>query len=322
MNTPIAPRYLGRISGLLAISFFALCLSGCRTTKPSLKVEQNKESLSIRTPAGQPVLTYNLRPPTNSALAVQSGGYFHPLLTPRGSVVTDFAPSDHRHHRGLFFGWVEMHGEKDADFWGWGEHAPIKDRRVVTRPIFDVARGANSANFVAGHDWIAEGMILVEENLRATVKATDSANVLDLVYTLTPLSDMTVSRWAFSGFCLRVRKDAELAFYSPKGVVTLPNPSHLKPESDWPDAPWYACSLKLKDGTAFGAAVINHPKNPPTLWHNHRDVRMINPCVVAPIELHLAKLKPFLLRYRVVTFDGPVPTSLLNDKAAEWAEKL
>jgi len=122
----------------------------------------------------------------------------------------------------------------------------------------------------------AEGLILLEENLHATVKASDSANVLDLVYTLTPLSDITVSRWAFSGFCLRVRKDAELAFHSPKGIVTLPNPSHLKPESDWPDAPWYACSLKSKDGTVFGAAVINHPKNPPTLWHNHRDVRMIN----------------------------------------------
>ena len=310
------------ISAVISIVLAAILLAACATTKPTLKVEQNKESLSIRTPAGKPVLTYNLRPPTNSALSVQSGGYFHPLLTPHGNVVTDFAPSDHRHHRGLFFGWVEMHGEKDADFWGWGEHAPIKDRRIVSRPIFDVAPGTYSANFVAVNDWTAEGTILVEENLRATVKATESANVLDLVYTLTPFSDITVSRWAFSGFCLRVRKDAELTVYSPKGIVTLPNPSHLKPESDWPDPPWYACSLKLKDGTVFGAAVINYPKNPPTLWHNHRDVRMINPCVVAPAELHLAKLKPFVLRYRVVTFDGPVPTGLLNDKAQQWAEKL
>ena len=160
---------------------------------------------------------------------------------------------------------------------------------------------------------------MAEENLRAKVKASDTANTLDLVYTITPLSDLTVSRWAFSGFCLRMRKDAELAFYSPKGLVMLPNPNHLKPESDWPDAPWYACSLKLKDGTLFGAGIINHPKNPPTLWHNHRDVRMINPCVIAPAELRLPKLKPFVLRYRVVIFDGPVPAGLLNDKAAEWA---
>ncbi len=174
---------------------------------------------------------------------------------------------------------------------------------------------------MAANDWTAEGTLLIDENLRATVKIDNSANILDLVYTLTPLSDITLSRWAFSGFCLRVRKDAELVLHSPRGLVTLPNPRHLKPETDWPDAPWYACSLKMKDGTVFGAAVINHPRNPPTLWHNHRDVRMINPCIVAPAEVHLQKQNPLVLRYRVVTFDGPVPAGLLNDAAAEWAKQ-
>src|SRR5437660_1506767 len=224
MTIGVARDLLRSLSRLLAMALAVIFLAGCKTTKPTLKIDQTKEALTIRAPAGQPVLTYNLRPPANSALAVQSGGYFHPLLTPHGNVATDFAPSDHRHHRGLFFGWVEMHGEKDADFWGWGEHAPIKDRRIVSRPIFDAAPGPYSANFVAVNDWIAEGVILVEENLRATIKANDVAHVLDLIYMLTPVSDVTVSLWAFSGFCLRVCKDAELAFFSPIGPVTLANP--------------------------------------------------------------------------------------------------
>ena len=29
------------------------------------------------------------------------------------------------------------------------------------------------------------------------------ANVLDLTYTLTPTADLTLTRWAFSGFCVR-----------------------------------------------------------------------------------------------------------------------
>src|SRR6266850_50423 len=223
-------------------------VAGCMTTKPRMQVERTHDTLMIRTPTGQPVLTYNLRPPTNSGLVVSSGDYFHPLLTPRGAVVTDFAPSDHRHHRGLFLAWVEMHGAKGADFWGWGEHAPIKNRRIVTRPIFDLDTYSPDASFVAVSDWMAEETMLVEENLQATVRATENANTLDLVYTLMPASDIILARWAFSGFCLRVRKDAELVFYSPVGRVNLPNPSHLKPESDWPDAPWYACTLKLKDG--------------------------------------------------------------------------
>jgi hypothetical protein len=242
-------------------------------------------------------------------------------MTPGGVVVTDFAPSDHRHHRGLFLGWVEMHGVKDADFWGWGEHAPIKNRRIVTRPIFDVDTYNPNASFVAVSDWLAEETVLLEENLQATTQATEEANTVDLVYTLIPTGDMTLARWAFSGFCLRVRKDAELVFHSPLGVVTLPNPSHLKPESDWPDTPWYACTLKLKDGKTVGAAVLSHPSNPPTLWHNHRDVRMINPCIVAPGEVHLHKGKAFRLRYRLVTFDGDVPPKLLDKSAKEFARK-
>jgi hypothetical protein len=91
----------------------------------------------------------------------------------------------------------------------------------------------------------------------------------------------------------------------------------LKPESDWPDAPWYACTVKLEGGLA-GAAIINHSSNPPTLWHNHRDVRMINPCIVAPAEVNLKKGQPLRLRYRVVTFDGEVPTAALNTLAAEF----
>jgi len=161
---------------------------------------------------------------------------------------------------------------------------------------------------------------LIREKLtvEASFRTHDKVNRFDMEYELTPLSDIKLARWAFSGFCLRTRKEGEIAFYSPDGLVNLPNPSHLKPESDWPDAPWYACTVKLENGRLAGAAIINHPANPPTLWHNHRDVRMLNPCIVAPAEVNLAKDKPLRLRYCVVTFDDAVPTAALNRIAAEF----
>jgi hypothetical protein len=248
---------------------------------------------------------------------IESAAFFHPFSTPSGTVVTDLAPSDHPHHRGIFMGWVEMHGEKDADFWGWGQHAPIKDRRIVNRRVRVMKDGLSAAN-----DWMAEETVLIQEQLRASIKATGQANVLDLNYELIPKSDITLSRWAFSGFCLRTRKEGKLQFFSPQGEATLPNPSHLKPESDWPDAPWYAATVTLPDGMQFTSAVINHPKNPPSLWHNHRDVRMINPAITAPGEVKLKRGQPLALRYRVVAVDGGVPTALLNRLADEFkAEK-
>ena len=261
------------------------------------------------------VLRYQFTRPADSKLPVDSACYFHPVLTPSGVVMTDVAPDDHKHHRGIFLAWVETHGKKDADFWGWGEPAPVKDRRIVNRGIGgSSASSSRGATFSVGNEWVAEGQRVMTEDLSVaiTIAPAAKANVIDLTYTLTPEHDLTLSRWAFSGFCVRTRGDGKLIAYGPQGEVKLPNPSHVKPESDWPAAPWYGYTLSFDDGKVAGVAVIDHPDNPPALWHNHRDVRMLNPCIVAPAEVKLTKDKPLNLRYTVVAFDGPTPTELLN----------
>jgi len=269
---------------------------------------------------GKPVLVYQLVRPADSKLPVEGACYFHPVMTPAGTVVTDVAPKDHPHHRGIFLAWVETHGAKDADFWGWGEHAPVKGRRIVHGNNISARSSQNAAGFDVRNEWLADGEPLIHETLSAWVRPEPSAHayVIDLDYHLTPTADMTLSRWAFSGFCVRTRGDGKVTAFGPQGEVTLPNPSHLKPESDWPNAPWYDYTLKFDDGKVAGVAVMNHPQNPPTLWHNHRDIRMLNPCIVAPAEVKLKANQPLVLRYRVVAHDGAVPTEALKKLATEW----
>jgi hypothetical protein len=254
---------------------------------------------------------------------VEGACYFHPVMTPAGVVVTDVAPKDHPHHRGIFLAWVEMHGKKDADFWGWGEHAPTKGRKIVPGPTSGTNASSNGASFGVRNDWLAEGEPLIHEQLSAAVRPEPAAKayVIDLTYTLTPTADLTLSRWAFSGFCVRARGDGKVTAYSPAGEAKLPNPSHVKPESDWPAAPWYGYTLKFDDGKVAGVAVIDHPKNPPSLWHNHRDIRMLNPCIVAPAEVKLKGGDPLVLRYRVVAHDGETPVKELDRLAGEWAKQ-
>ena len=298
----------------LILLLLAALLGGCATRHSSQSVEITRSDAQVNFQrGGRHVFTYNLRPPVNSVLPLEAGGYFHPLKTPGGVVVTDFAPDDHKHHRGLFLAWVEMHGAKDADFWGWGAHAPTRDRRIVNRSVTMTLDG-----FTALNDWIAEDTVILVEKLEARSSFANGANLLDLVYRLTPKSDLTLSRWAFSGFCLRLRKGGDIRMSSPAGVVSLPNPIHTKPETDWPDARWYAGERTFADGTRIGAAVLNHPSNPPTLWHNHRDTRMINPCIVAPAEVKLKSGEPLVLRYRVVTFDGALSVENMNALAKDW----
>lgn len=275
----------------------------------------------VRDGAGVERLRYVVRKGADATLASDSVAYFHPLKTPAGIIVTDVGPADHRHHRGAFLGWVEMHGNGvDADFWGWGEHAPTKGRRIENRGIQVTGSGAGRAAFTARNEWLADERVLIGEELRAEFHPRDKAHVLDLSYTLTPSVDLTLSRWAFSGFCLRAHKDGVTA-YDPNGVVKLPSPQHTKPDSDWPDRSWYAYTLAAADGNKAGVALLGHPKNPPTLWHNVAGIGMLNPCIVAPGEVKLAAGKPLTLRYRLVTFDGEVPTDHLNELAREWAAR-
>ena len=286
----------------------------------NLEVQRTPAAVIVRNAYGSEILQYRLQQAPEAKPSVESACYFHPVKTPKGVVMTEVGPSDHPHHRGIFLAWVEMHGKVDADFWGWGEHAPTKDRVIVNREISDLLANRDRAGFRAVNEWLAETKVVVAEELTTSVSAEGPANVINLNYKITAKDDLTLSRWAFSGFCVRVRKDGKLQAEGPDGPVTLARPKHTDPASDWPTASWYGYTLTMPDGTVAGAAIIDHPKNPPSLWHNHVDVRMLNPCIVAPGAVKLKAGVPITLRYRVVIHDGPTPRPLLNQLAKSWRE--
>jgi Family of unknown function (DUF6807) len=295
-------------------------MSGSASAKGenAFSITATSNEVAVRNRAGTLILKYQLKRPAHSKLSVDSACYFHPLATPSGTVITDLAPEDHLHHRGVFLAWVEMHGSKDADFWGWGEHAPTENRKIVNLGVAGTYAQGDLASFRVRNQWVATNEILLNEDLLVKMQKVDSVYVLDLVYTLVPQSQLTLSQWAFSGFCVRARKDGAAEIIGPDGPVNLPNPSHLKPESDWPPASWYALDLKLSDGGGAGVAVIDHIRNPPTRWHNNRDIRMLNPAITALGPVLLEAYTPTQLRYRIVTFDGPPPQDLLRRLAKGW----
>lgn len=273
--------------------------------------EKNDDAIVIRR-GGQEVLRYQLRPDPQAGLPVQTAGYFHPLTTPSGTVVTDLAPSDHKHHRGVFLAWVAMDGATPADFWGWGELAPIKGRQVLNRQVSDLRTTGGATGFSARNDWVAESDVFLREKLDATFRDVGGAHVLDLSYTLSAPGDITIRQTAFSGFCVRASGKTKIEAHNAAGLVTLPDPAYDKPETGWPAERWYAYTWASEGSGLVGVAVIDHPSNPPSLWHNHRDVRMLNPCIAAPGKQAISAEKPLSLRYTVVAFDGTIPAELLS----------
>jgi hypothetical protein len=272
----------------------------------------------LKTPDGRVVLRYMTKKPANTELTANSVCCFYPVNTPSGQRVVDFAPSDHRHHRGIFLAWHSMKGQKKADFWGWGEWAPTQGRVITNRAIRLVEADSSRARLRIRNDWLVEGEAMIHELLRVSAREEKEAFVIDLDYRLTPTEEVTLDQTAFGGLCVKGRKDGKGVYTSPEGEVKLPNPHYLKPESDWPAADWYDYTIELNGGKTVGAAVLDHPDNPPTTWHNLAPIAMVNPCIVAPGPVSLKKGEPLRLRYCLVVHDGPTPLELLKQLSSEW----
>ncbi len=288
-----------------------------RKKPPEMTFQQTPDHLDL-TFGPLHLLRYQLRPPAAGGPGVESAAYLHPLSTPGGTVVTDVGPDDHPHHRGVFLSWVEMHGAKDADFWGWGEPAPMEGRRIVNKSVDAPRPELGAARFRAVNEWMADGTRLLTEESRYGVELRDGATMLDYSVRLTPDADLTLARWAFSGFAVRTRKDAEIIPIGAGGRVTLAAPNHMQPASNWPDASWYGLHLKLKDGKEATVVVAGRKANPPTTWHVVAGIGLINPAITAPAAVKLVPAQPLILRYRVLAFDGAPKLPVIQALADAW----
>ncbi len=286
-------------------------------------LEPDPAGKTLKTPAGRTVFTYLTQKPEGVPLAGNSVCCFHPVNTPSGERVTDIAPPDHRDHRGAFFAWGNMdfhRGDRilKGDFWGWGHYAPTEGRVITNREVRLVNATAKSAEVSVRNDWTIDGEKVLDEFTTARARQDQAANILDLVFRFTSDGDVTVNQMAFTGFVVRCRKDGQSYLSDSKGKVDLPDSNALKPETDWPAADWYSYTIALNQGSTVAAAVIDHPDNPHSLWHEPRGVAFLNPCISALQPVTIPAGKPMTLRYRTVFHDGAFPDGMLERLTAEW----
>ncbi len=298
---------------------------------------RSHDGFEVKTPDARVVLDYVTIRPTDIGLTAPSACYFHPVETPSGETATNVAPDDHPHHRGIFLGFLDSEfrtpaddqssGSRQpsgglfdihrADFWGWGFFAPRKNRVIQNRDVRLLHADSRKVVFEVHNDWLVEGKKMLEETDHVNVSERDGVYVIDLAYRLAPLYDYVIHKTAFGGFAVEGVKYGDWYYSAPWGKVTLPDPYYSNPETDWPAAPWYDYSVRLKkDGKTVGVAVLDHPLNPPTRWHN--TVWMLNPSISSYRPLMIHSGSALILRYRVVVHDGPPPTRLLQRLSEEW----
>ena len=295
--------------------------------------------MQLKTPDGRVVFDYMTKKPpmTEVPLTSPSVACFHPVLTPSGERVTALAPDDHPHHRGIYLAWHDSEfrtpidpgkmgefapafgwGITTADFWGWGEFAPRENRIIQTTAVKLAGATAAHAEIVVENAWMVGKRKLLDETTTTRVSEREGAYVLDFTFRLAPVVDYVLHKQSFSGFNFQGRKDGESYFTHSAGTVQLPNPHYSVPELNWPPAPWYGYVVKVPGGKVVGAAVIDHPSNPPSTWHNSRNLWMVNPVIAALGPVTIRPASPLTLRYRVVVHDGPTPAAAVEKLSAEF----
>jgi hypothetical protein len=293
--------------------------------------------MQLKNPAGGVVFEYLTKKPDGSGLTSPSAACFHPVNTPSGERVTSLAPDDHPHHRGMYVAWHDAEFRQPVDttrrtptsalygwnitkvdFWGWGQYAPREGRVVQNHDVKLISADAAKAVVEIGNDWNVGTRKMADETTTATVAERNGVYVIDVTFKLSVLVDLQLNKQSFSGFNFQARKDGESHYTNSAGTVTLPDAHYSVPELNWPGAPWYGYVITLANGKTVGAAVLDHPSNPPTTWHQSRGLWMLNPNIAAVGPFTIKRDVPLILRYRVVVHDGDTPTALIDKLSNEW----
>jgi hypothetical protein len=297
-------------AGLLTAAAVALVAGGARGVEPgTYSAERSDAFVTVADPDGKPVLRYQREPPPagEPTPSVEGACYTHPLYTPSGDLVTDVAPKDHPHHRGIFCAWVAVEGEQKGDWWGWGAKAPKDRRAVVPREARVTEQDEEGATLRLINSWRAEDETILGERVTLTVSRVPGCNVVDYEYKFTPptRTPVTIAQNPFGGFCYRARPRGRQVITDADGkVIDRPDSIFDKSETNWPRSRWYDLTYHQADGKVSGVAVMDHPSNPLSTWHVVRGIHMLNPCIVAEEAFTIRFGEPLFLRYRVVAHDG------------------
>ncbi len=289
------------------------------TAEFSLQKTENKVVLLEN---GAPVFAFNhgeIQPPNGG---VARSGYVHPLYGPDGDVLTDDFPSDHPHHRGVFFGWPQMTVlGNSVDVWHlrglrprfheWGELL------VEGEPA-----GLKVVNF-----WRPEGSDdpAVEERVRFRVHPSDeTGRMIDIHGTFLNLSDepIVLRGQVGAGYGgLNVRMDGG----RPEVVITTAN-GVLEGDANAldPASPWAAHSSRAgRDRPRSGVAIFQHPGNPgyPVRSWTLRYYGFLGAAWPGETSHTIEPDEALDLRYRLYVFRGTPEEAKVAERFAEFADK-
>jgi len=251
------------------------------------------------------------------------GGYLHPLYTPAGVEVTGDYPESHHHQHGIWSAWTRTRfGEHAIDFWNMDDRQGKVDFQSVEQtfsgPVF-----AGFTARLAHIDLLGSAPITALDERWSvatyrTHEGTPPYFVVDLASTQRTATDapLLLEQYTYGGFALR----GNAQWSDPASVTFLTSEGLDRAGGDDKKGRW--CSIGGKvDGKMVGFAMLGHPENfraPQTFRiHPKHPYMAFAPVKDGPFTIEPGK--PYVSRFRIVSFDGPVDRELIERLWRDYA---
>jgi len=289
----IAHRMLPLLAGSVVALVILTASASAQSTAFKFK-QINDKSLGLWE-GERPVFVYNhgdIDLPSRPRTPPHSN-YFHPMYGLDGEVLTDDFPSDHYHHRGLYWAWPHIKiGDREYDLWSY-RGIRYKLNRWLAKEA-----SSDGAKLGVENGWyVGDNQVMKEEAWVQVHPATDAGRNIDLTLTWTP-TDEPITLWgaegkSYGGLVLR---------FAPRTETTITVPDGRTSEDLLVTRlPWADLSAKLKGASMpSGAAVLVHPSHPdfPPEWMT-RDYGVLAVGWPGVEPKTLAAGEPVTCRYRV-----------------------
>lgn len=279
---------------------------GIQVNAQSLILEKTGEGVWIKDHE-EKVLFYQAKTKSKDGKFPRAN-YIHPLYNVDGFELTEDFPSDHLHHRGIFWTWHQLIiGDKH-----------IGDAWLCEDFIWDVAEfGAgkstkNSLSLKIKTLWKSplwkdgDGNLkpFVEERTNIIVyEKTSNYRILDFEISLLALEENVKiggsdDHKGYGGFSVRMKMPNDIDFSSSTGQIE-PRTPQIEAGA------WMNVSGTLASQNGKGGIVImNHPNNPmyPEKWILRKKGSMQNPVYPGQNPVGISTSKPTVLKYRLVVY--------------------
>lgn len=240
--------------------------------------------------------------------------YIHPLYGPDGSRLTEDFPTDHPHHRGIFWAWHQILIDNKQVSDGW----ELKNfQQKVINFEFMLQKGVGSLNTTV--EWRSplwkngEKAYMKEDTKIIIHPKTGNYRRIDFEIRLKALTDRlsiggSDDEKGYSGFSARLKLPADVTFSGDKGVIEPVNTAIEAGNS------MIMSGSFLNGANEGGLAIWSDPTNPApsTSWIIRKTASMQNAAFPGRNPVAIPFDQPLVLKYSLFVFQDSMSQKLIK----------